>query len=87
MNLIGGAGLKPGTPGLTGGPDDENGVDAWGGGGGGVGRKGGGSDPATGPVAEKGVTVCGAAAKGEEAGLAGKLGRPGFSVPIDNTTT
>lgn len=84
LNLPGGVGLKLGTPGLTAGPDDENGVGVWGGAGG-VGRKEGGSDPATGPVDEKGVIVW-EAAKGEEAGLAGKLGRPGFSVPIDYRT-
>lgn len=85
LNLPGGVGLKLGAPGLTAGPDDENGVGAWGGAGV-VGRKEGGSDPATGPVVEKGVIVCaaaGAAAKGEEVGLEGKFGRVGFSVPID----
>lgn len=81
LNLPGGVGLKLGAPGLTAGPDDANGVGVWGGAGG-VGRKEGGSDPATGPIDEKGVIVC-PAAKGEEAGLAGKFGRPGFSVPID----
>lgn len=85
LNLPGGAGLKLGAPGLTGGPNDENGEDACGGAGG-VGRKGGGgSDPG---MEAKGVTVCGAgaAANGEETGLAGKVGRPGFSVPIYRTT-
>lgn len=84
LNLPGGAGLKLGAPGLTAaGPADENGVAACGGGAGGLGRKEGGSDPATGPLDEKGDTVC-AAAKGDEAGLeGGKVGRPGFSVPID----
>lgn len=78
LNLPGGVGLKMGAPGLTGGPNDENGEGVWEGTGG-AGRKGGGSDPATGPVDEKGDIVC-PAAKGEEAGLAGKLGRPGFSI-------
>lgn len=60
MNLPGGAGLKLGPPGLAAaGPDDKNGVAVWGGAGG-LGRKGGGSDPATGPVDENGVTVCAA---------------------------
>lgn len=37
---------------------------------------------ATGPADEKGVADGGAEAKGVEEGLMGKLGRPGFSVPI-----
>jgi hypothetical protein len=81
LNLPGGAGLKLGAPGLTAGPDDENGVGVWEGAGG-VGRKEGGSDPATGPIDEKGVVIVCAAAKGKEVGLEGKFGRPGFSVPI-----
>lgn len=46
---------------------------------------GAGLKPETpGPAAAKGVTFGGgAAAKGVEEGLAGKLGRPGFSVPMD----
>lgn len=31
---------------------------------------------------KKGIVVGGAAAKGDAAGLTGKLGRPGFSVPM-----
>jgi len=82
LNLPGGAGLKLGAPGLTAaGPAEENGVAACGGGAGGADRKEGGSDPTTEPVDEKGVTAC-AAGKGGGEGLEGKVGRPGFSVPI-----
>lgn len=81
LNRPSGAGLKLGVPCPTAGPDDENGVEAKGGAGG-VGLKEGGSDPTTEPVGAKGVIVC-AAAKG---GLEGKVGRPGFSVPIVHRT-
>ena len=79
LNLPGGIDLKLGAP--DPGPGDENAVAVWEAVGG-VGRKGGVSDPTTGPVDEKGDIVC-PAANGVAAGLPGKLGRPGFSVPID----
>lgn len=82
MNLPGGAGLKPGAPGpAAAGPAEENGEAACEERAGGAGRKEGGSDPTTEPVDEKGVSVC-AAGKGGGEGLEGKVGRPGFSVPI-----
>jgi len=82
LNLPGGAGLKLGPPGLTAaGPAEENGVTACGGGAGGAARKDGGSDPTPEPVDEKGVTVR-VGGKGGGEGLEGKVGRPGFSVPI-----
>lgn len=84
LNLPGGIGLKLDAPGTLVGPDDEKGIDVWGAAGG-AGRKEGGSDPTRGPVDEKGVIVC-EAAKGVVAGLAGKIGRPGFSVPMDYRT-
>lgn len=81
LNLTGGVGLKVDAPGPTTGPDDENGDAVWGVVGG-VGREEAGSDPTTVLVDENDVIVC-AAPKGVEGGLAGKLGRPRFSGPMD----
>ena len=80
--LGGGGSLKPEDWDPAKGPDDEKGTVGWGAAGE-VGLKPDASDPTKGPDDEKGITFWGgAAAKGVEAGLAGKFGRPGFSVPM-----
>lgn len=81
LNLAGGVGLKPEVSGPTTGPDDKKVIAAWGVDDG-VGLNPEACDPTTGPDDRKGVVGWGPAAKGVEAGLAGKLGRLGFSVPI-----